>query len=51
MHQINCERTSRYLHEQLEESFVQTCCPGEGIDARDSYTQDHSQRMAALIDP
>jgi putative nucleotidyltransferase with HDIG domain len=39
------------LHEQLEESFVQTVVAlAKAIDARDSYTQDHSLRIAALAD-
>lgn len=39
------------FHEQLEESFVQTVLAlAKALDARDSYTQDHSQRMAALTD-
>ncbi len=39
------------LHEQLEDSFVQTVVAlAKAIDARDTYTQDHSQRIAALAD-
>ncbi len=37
------------LHEQLEESFVQTVIAlANTIDARDSYTSDHSVRLAKL---
>jgi len=40
------------LHEQLEESFLQTVLAlAKALDARDSYTQDHSQHMVAIIDP
>ena len=39
------------FHEQLEESFVQTVLAlAKAMDARDAYTQDHSQRMAAITD-
>ncbi len=39
------------LHEQLEESFVQTVLAlAKAMDARDTYTQDHSQRMAAIAE-
>ena len=39
------------LHEQLEESFVQTVVAlAKAIDVRDTYTQNHSQRMAELTD-
>lgn len=39
------------FYEQLEEGFVQTVLAlAKALDARDSYTQDHSQRMAALTD-
>lgn len=39
------------LHEQLEESFLQTVLAlAKALDARDSYTQDHSQRMVAIIE-
>ena len=39
------------LHEQLEQSFVQMVLAlAKAMDARDSYTQDHSQRMAAITD-
>jgi HD-GYP domain-containing protein (c-di-GMP phosphodiesterase class II) len=39
------------LHEQLEESFVQTVLAlAKAMDARDTYTQDHSQRMAAITE-
>jgi len=39
------------FHEQLEESFVQTVLAlAKAMDARDTYTQDHSQRMAAMTD-
>ena len=39
------------LHEQLEESFVQTVLAlAKALDARDSYTQGHSQRMASIAD-
>jgi HD-GYP domain-containing protein (c-di-GMP phosphodiesterase class II) len=39
------------LHEQLEESFVQTVLAlAKAMDVRDTYTQDHSQRMAAIAD-
>ena len=37
------------LHEQLEENFLQTVVSlANAMDARDSYTGDHSQRMADL---
>ncbi len=37
------------LHEQLEENFLQTVVSlANAMDARDSYTRDHSQRMADL---
>jgi HD-GYP domain-containing protein (c-di-GMP phosphodiesterase class II) len=37
------------LHEQLEESFVQTVIAlANAIDARDSYTSDHSERLIIL---
>jgi HD-GYP domain-containing protein (c-di-GMP phosphodiesterase class II) len=40
-----------FLHEQLEESFVQTVLAlAKAMDARDTYTQDHSQRLSALTD-
>lgn len=39
------------LHEQLEESFLQTVISlANAMDARDTYTGDHSQRMAALAE-
>jgi HD-GYP domain-containing protein (c-di-GMP phosphodiesterase class II) len=39
------------LHEQLEESFVQTVLAlAKAMDARDAYTQDHSQRMVSISD-
>jgi putative nucleotidyltransferase with HDIG domain len=39
------------LHEQLEESFVQTVLAlAKALDARDSYTQDHSRRMVTITD-
>ena len=39
------------LHEQLEESFMQTVLAlARAIDVRDTYTQDHSQRMASISD-
>lgn len=39
------------LHEQLEESFLQTVLAlAKAIDARDTYTQDHSQRIAGYTD-
>jgi len=39
------------LHEQLEESFMQTVLAlAKAMDARDTYTQDHSQRMVAMTD-
>ncbi len=37
------------LHEQLEESFIQTVVAlANAIDARDSYTSDHSERLIKL---
>lgn len=37
------------LHDQLEENFVQTVLAlANAIDARDSYTSDHSERLAKL---
>ena len=37
------------LHEQLEDNFMQTVVSlANAIDARDSYTGDHSQRMADM---
>ncbi len=37
------------LHEQLEENFLQTVVSlANAMDARDSYTGDHSQRMANI---
>jgi putative nucleotidyltransferase with HDIG domain len=37
------------LHEQLEENFLQTVISlANAMDARDSYTGDHSQRMAEM---
>ena len=37
------------LHEQLEDTFLQTVISlANAIDARDSYTGDHSQRMANM---
>ena len=39
------------LHEQLEEGFLQTVLAlAKAMDARDSYTQNHSQRMATMAD-
>jgi len=39
------------FHEQLEQSFVQTVLAlAKAMDARDTYTQDHSQRMTAITD-
>jgi len=39
------------LHEQLEESFLQTVISlANAMDARDTYTGDHSQRMAVLAE-
>ncbi len=39
------------FHEQLEQGFVQTVLAlAKAMDARDSYTQDHSQRMAAITE-
>jgi len=39
------------LHERLEEGFMQTVLAlAKAMDARDSYTQNHSQRMAAMTD-
>jgi len=36
------------LHEQLEESYIETILAlANAMDARDSYTGDHSQRLAA----
>ena len=38
------------LHEQLEDNFLQTVVSlANAIDARDSYTGDHSQRMADMV--
>jgi putative nucleotidyltransferase with HDIG domain len=37
------------LHDQMEENFVQTIVAlANAIDARDSYTGDHSERLAKL---
>jgi putative nucleotidyltransferase with HDIG domain len=37
------------LHDRLQESFLQTVVSlANAMDARDSYTGDHSQRMAAM---
>jgi len=37
------------LHEQLEETFLETIIAlANAVDARDSYTGDHSQRMAEI---
>lgn len=37
------------LHERLEETFLETIIAlANAVDARDSYTGDHSQRMAKL---
>jgi putative nucleotidyltransferase with HDIG domain len=37
------------LHERLEETFLETIIAlANAVDARDSYTGDHSQRMAEL---
>jgi putative nucleotidyltransferase with HDIG domain len=37
------------LHEQLEENFLQTVVSlANAMDARDSYTSDHGQRMAKM---
>ena len=37
------------LHERLEENFLQTVVSlANAMDARDSYTRDHSQRMADI---
>lgn len=37
------------LHERLEETFLETIIAlANAVDARDSYTGDHSQRMAQL---
>ncbi len=37
------------LHEQLEENFLETIVAlANAVDARDTYTGDHSQRMADL---
>ena len=39
------------FHERLEQSFVQIVVAlAKAMDARDTYTQDHSQRMAAITD-
>ena len=39
------------LHEQLEEGFLQTVLAlAKAMDARDSYTQNHSQRMALITE-
>ena len=39
------------FHERLEQSFVQMVLAlAKAMDARDTYTQDHSQRMAAITD-
>lgn len=39
------------LHEQMEESFVQTVLAlATASDARDTYTNDHSQRLASLAE-
>ena len=39
------------FHERLEQSFVQIVLAlAKAMDARDTYTQDHSQRMAAITD-
>jgi putative nucleotidyltransferase with HDIG domain len=38
-----------FLHERLEETFLETIIAlANAVDARDSYTGDHSQRMADL---
>ncbi len=40
-----------YLHEQMEESFLQTVLAlANAMDARDTYTGNHSQRLAELAD-
>jgi putative nucleotidyltransferase with HDIG domain len=42
-------RTS--LHEQLEEGFVQTVLAlANAVDARDTYVENHSQRMAGVAE-
>lgn len=42
-------RTS--LHEQLEEGFVQTVLAlANAVDARDTYVENHSQRMAKIAE-
>ncbi len=39
------------LHEQLEETFIETVISlANAVDARDSYTQDHSQRMEIITE-
>jgi len=39
------------LHEQLEEGFLQTVLAlAKAMDARDSYTQNHSQHMALMTE-
>ncbi|MDD5369365.1 MAG: HD domain-containing protein [Anaerolineaceae bacterium] len=39
------------LHEQMEDSFVQTVLAlATAADARDTYTNDHSVRMASMAD-
>lgn len=39
------------LHDQLEESYVQTVVAlANAIDARDSYTSDHGERLTQLAD-
>jgi putative nucleotidyltransferase with HDIG domain len=39
------------LHEQLEEGFVQTVLAlANAVDARDTYVENHSQRMAKIAE-
>jgi putative nucleotidyltransferase with HDIG domain len=49
--QVAVALENAHLYEELEEAFVQTVLAlANAMDARDTYTGDHSQRMALWMD-